>query len=53
MRVCRKRTITKKHHDPKTEEGRDFKEGKTGRVKAAKRPRIITFDKEWPLEFKI
>ena len=34
----------KKHHDPKVEEGRDFKEGKKGWVKAAKEPRTIILD---------
>lgn len=38
----------KKHHDPKAEEGRDFKkEGKTGRVKAAKGPKTTILDQEW------
>lgn len=46
MRVCRKRTttITKKHHNPKIQEERDFEEGKPGRVKAANRQRTITSD---------
>lgn len=44
--VCRKR-IKKKHHDPKAEEGRDFKkEGKTGRVKAAKEQKTTILDEE-------
>lgn len=37
----------KKHHDPKAEEGRDFKkEGKTGRVKAAKGQKTTILDEE-------
>lgn len=38
---------SKKHHNPKAEEGRDFKkEGKTGRVKAAKGPKTTILDQE-------
>lgn len=34
----------KKHHAPKTEEGGDFREKKTGRVKAAKGLRTAILD---------
>lgn len=34
----------KRHHDPKVEEGRDYEEEKTDRVKAARGPRTTILD---------